>query len=77
MKKTRAFTLIELLVVVAIVALLLTMLVPGLTRAKELARRAACLSNLNSIGKAIKVTGKVCRRSVVNKDILIFIIMTP
>ncbi len=44
--KTTGFTLIELLVVIAIITLLVGILTPSLTRAKELARRAVCLSNL-------------------------------
>jgi prepilin-type N-terminal cleavage/methylation domain-containing protein len=45
----RAFTLIELLVVIAIISLLVTMITPSLTRAKELARRTQCACNLHSI----------------------------
>jgi prepilin-type N-terminal cleavage/methylation domain-containing protein/prepilin-type processing-associated H-X9-DG protein len=48
----RGFTLIELLVVIAIISLLVSILIPSLTKAKKLARQVHCLTKLKNIGAA-------------------------
>jgi len=51
--RRNAFTLIELLVVIAIIAILAAILFPVFARAREMARRTSCASNLKQLGFGI------------------------
>lgn len=52
MHKRDGFTLIELLVVIAIIALLMAVVLPAMSKAKELAMSLSCTANLHSLGTA-------------------------
>jgi prepilin-type N-terminal cleavage/methylation domain-containing protein/prepilin-type processing-associated H-X9-DG protein len=65
LRRAYAFTLIELLVVVAIIALLISILLPALSGARAQGKQAKCLANLDQMGKAARLYAHD------NKDILV------
>jgi prepilin-type N-terminal cleavage/methylation domain-containing protein/prepilin-type processing-associated H-X9-DG protein len=60
----RAFTLVELLVVIGIIALLISILLPTLNRARESARRTKCLANLRSIGQMVNMYANAAKGQI-------------
>jgi prepilin-type N-terminal cleavage/methylation domain-containing protein/prepilin-type processing-associated H-X9-DG protein len=53
--KRRAFTLVEMLVVIGIIGILVALLLPALSRARESARNAECKNNLRQFGIALQI----------------------
>jgi prepilin-type N-terminal cleavage/methylation domain-containing protein/prepilin-type processing-associated H-X9-DG protein len=63
-----AFTLIELLVVIAIIAILMAILMPTLSRAREQGKRAACMSNTKNLALAWNVYADDYDAKIVNAN---------
>ena len=64
----RKFTLIELLIVIAIIGLLITLLLPSLSKARKAAHQVVCLSNLRSISQGFQIYSKMNNGGILRRD---------
>ncbi|HEY8668964.1 MAG TPA: type II secretion system protein [Tepidisphaeraceae bacterium] len=69
MRRRLAFTLVELLVVIGIIAVLIALLLPALNKAREQARRTACLSNLHQLSVAYNLYSNDHRQWINGNDL--------
>jgi prepilin-type N-terminal cleavage/methylation domain-containing protein len=68
--RRHAFTLVELLVVIGIIAVLIAILMPALSRARAQAQTVQCMSNLRSIGQGLQMYALQNRESLPFGDFL-------
>jgi prepilin-type N-terminal cleavage/methylation domain-containing protein/prepilin-type processing-associated H-X9-DG protein len=60
MKKTDGFTLVELLVVISIIAILMAVLIPALSKAREQAKKVVCANNLKTMALGDQMYANDC-----------------